>query len=209
MKDLPGLVLALTVGVYWMNVVVLALVRKLRHGHSVGLLPQKPMERWMWLLWVPVVGLWNILPWAAWTSHRAPLCVPAFVHTTPALASLRTAAAASAIACYLLTLPCWLKMGRSWGLAVLRDRSQTLVQTGIYGFIRHPIYALSLALMLCSVLVVATAPMLIVAALHLTLLLLKARSEEESLLAVHGQAYLEYTRRTGRFFPPFISLLLK
>jgi protein-S-isoprenylcysteine O-methyltransferase Ste14 len=39
-----------------------------------------------------------------------------------------------------------------------------------------------------------------------TLLILKARSEEESLLAVYGQAYLDYTRRTSRFFPPLKAL---
>jgi protein-S-isoprenylcysteine O-methyltransferase Ste14 len=206
MKDLPGQVLALTVASYWTSVVMLAWLRRLRHRQRVGLLPAKPKERWMWTIWVPVILLWNVLPWVALSSYRAPWYLPAFVQAAPAFLGLRIGAAAGALACFLLTLHCWFKMGRSWSLAVVPQRTNTLVQSGMYGFVRHPIYALSMALMLCSLVVVPTLPMLTVAALHVTLLFLKTRSEEESLFAVHGQAYLDYTRRTGRFFPTLISL---
>jgi protein-S-isoprenylcysteine O-methyltransferase Ste14 len=49
--------------------------------------------------------------------------------------------------------------------------------------------------------VVATVPMLVVAAIHVVLMVLKARNEEQFLLSVHGDAYRSYCRRTGRFFP--------
>jgi protein-S-isoprenylcysteine O-methyltransferase Ste14 len=206
MKDLPGQMVALTVACYWTSVLMLAGVRRLRHGQRVGLFPRKTRERLMWTIWVPVILLWNVLPWVALSSYVAPWCMPAFVHATPALEVMRTAAAVCALACFLLTVHCWLKMGRSWSLAVVPQRTSTLVESGIYGFVRHPIYALSMALMLGSAVVVPTLPMLTVAAIHVTLLILKARSEEESLLAVYGQAYLDYTRRTSRFFPPLKAL---
>jgi protein-S-isoprenylcysteine O-methyltransferase Ste14 len=206
MENLPGQVLALTIACYWTTVLMLAGVRRLRHRQRVGLLPKKPKERLMWTIWVPVILLWNVLPWAALCSKRAPWCLPAFVRSTPALEGLRMVAAACAVVCFLLTVHCWLKMGRSWSLAVVPLRTSNLVQSGIYGFVRHPIYALSMALMFGSAVVVPTLPMLTVAALHVTLLILKARSEEESLLAIYGQSYLDYTRRTGRFFPQLMLL---
>jgi protein-S-isoprenylcysteine O-methyltransferase Ste14 len=56
-------------------------------------------------------------------------------------------------------------------------------------------------LMLCSVLIVPTAPMIVVAIVHLSLMNLKARNEERHLLKVHGGRYEAYLKRTGRFFP--------
>jgi len=92
-------------------------------------------------------------------------------------------------------------MGKSWRMAVTPRERTELVTTGLYAYLRHPIYALSILLMLCSAVVVATVPMLVVAAIHIALMVLKARNEERFLLTVHGDAYRSYCRRTGRFFP--------
>jgi protein-S-isoprenylcysteine O-methyltransferase Ste14 len=43
--------------------------------------------------------------------------------------------------------------------------------------------------------------MLAVAAVHVALMILKARNEERHLLASHGETYERYVRRTGRFLP--------
>jgi protein-S-isoprenylcysteine O-methyltransferase Ste14 len=56
-------------------------------------------------------------------------------------------------------------------------------------------------LMICSAIVVPTVPMLVVAIVHLVLMQLKARNEENHLLTVHGDVYRRYLARTGRFFP--------
>ena len=66
---------------------------------------------------------------------------------------------------------------------------------------RHPIYALSILLMLCTLAIVPTLPMLVVAVVHIALMNAKARSEERHLLAVHGDAYARYLRTSGRFLP--------
>ena len=76
-----------------------------------------------------------------------------------------------------------------------------LITTGWYGRIRHPIYALGLLLMLATVVVAPSPAMWLVAAVHLTLVLLKASGEERHLQQTHGQAYQDYCDRTGRFFP--------
>jgi protein-S-isoprenylcysteine O-methyltransferase Ste14 len=86
-------------------------------------------------------------------------------------------------------------------MAVVPGEKTELVQTGPYALVRHPIYALSMALMLCSALVIPTLPMIAVAMVHVLFMALKARSEEQSLLDAHGESYADYCRRTGRFFP--------
>jgi protein-S-isoprenylcysteine O-methyltransferase Ste14 len=75
----------------------------------------------------------------------------------------------------------------------------------MYAWVRHPIYTLSMILMVCSFLVVPTLPMGVTMAAHLFLLTLKVRSEEESLIALHGQVYVSYCQRTGRFLPRLIG----
>ena len=41
-----------------------------------------------------------------------------------------------------------------------------LITDGLFRLIRHPIYAFSMLLMVCSALVVPTAPMIVIAAVH-------------------------------------------
>ena len=89
----------------------------------------------------------------------------------------------------------------SWRMAVTPGERTELVTGGLYGHIRHPIYALSILLMLCSCIVVPTPPMLVVAAIHVALMMVKARNEEAFLSGAHGEAYAAYCAQTGRFIP--------
>jgi protein-S-isoprenylcysteine O-methyltransferase Ste14 len=116
---------------------------------------------------------------------------------------LRWIAALVAVACLALTIECWIRMGKNWRMAVTPDQQTDLVTSGLYGHIRHPIYALSILLMLCSALVVPTLPMVVVATVHVLLMIVKARNEERFLLGAKGEAYARYCRMTGRFVPRF------
>jgi protein-S-isoprenylcysteine O-methyltransferase Ste14 len=205
MKDPAGLMLALTVNAYWATVLLLAVVRGVRLGQGVGLLPAKLNERLLWIVWVPVICAWNVLPLVALNNHRPPWGWPEHLRVEPVVADLRMAAAACGLACYLLTLRCWLRMGNSWSLAIVPGRSAALVRSDLFGLVRHPIYSLSMVLMLASVVVVATEPFVILTVIHLTVLNLKARNEEKYLLETHGQSYREYALRTGRFLPRVAS----
>jgi protein-S-isoprenylcysteine O-methyltransferase Ste14 len=113
---------------------------------------------------------------------------------------LRWIAAVCAVICLVLTARCWARMGKDWSMAVV-DRPGELITDGLFAHVRHPIYALSILLMLCSAVIVPTAPMLVIAIVHIVLMNLKARNEERHLLAVHGASYRSYLDRTGRFFP--------
>ena len=76
-----------------------------------------------------------------------------------------------------------------------------LITDGMFARIRHPIYAFSILLMLCTMIVVPTPPMLALGAIHIALMVAKARNEERHLLARHGDAYARYVAQTGRFLP--------
>ena len=114
---------------------------------------------------------------------------------------LRWIAAFVALLALAGTIRCWLRMGDDWRMDVGLDGQGTLITDGPFARIRHPIYALSVLLMLWTVVIVPTAPMLVIAAVHIALMNMKARNEERHLLAVHGDAYARYLQRTGRFFP--------
>lgn len=92
-------------------------------------------------------------------------------------------------------------MGRHWKMAVTPGERQVLITDGPFERVRHPIYGYQVLLMLASLAVVPTLPMLVVAAIHVALMVTKARNEEAYLLEIHGDAYADYIARTGRFFP--------
>jgi protein-S-isoprenylcysteine O-methyltransferase Ste14 len=154
----------------------------------------------MWLVWVPTVIAWQVLPGVAHFASLPLLRAPeaALQHPLPVLAWL---AAGVALLAYFLTIPCWLTLGSNWSLAVVPGKETGLVTRGFYARTRHPIYSLGLLLMAATIAVAPSPAMLIVGGVHLTLVLLKAAHEERFLTRKHGRAYLEYCGRTGRFFP--------
>jgi protein-S-isoprenylcysteine O-methyltransferase Ste14 len=200
MKDLPGFVLAATIWAYWICVGVMIVRVRRRTRKLSGIVPKQRLEQLMWIVWIPLVAAWMTLPHLAATGSGAPWALPSFVREGP-YPALRWAGAAAGLLCLALSIECWIRMGKNWRMAVTPDQRTDLVTTGLYGYIRHPIYALSILLMLCTVVVVPTVPVAIMAAIHVSLMLAKARNEERFLAGLHGAPYVRYCRRTGRFFP--------
>jgi protein-S-isoprenylcysteine O-methyltransferase Ste14 len=159
------------------------------------------MERWLWLFLIPVVVSWVALPALAVRGRLAWLGLPAWAGQVPLVLGLRWAAAFLAVGCYLLSLGCWWRLGRNWSLAVVPKQKSQLVTEGVYCWVRHPIYSLSILLMLASALILPTGPMLLVACVHLLVMNLKARHEEHHLVRRFGQPYVVYCRQVGRFWP--------
>ena len=77
----------------------------------------------------------------------------------------------------------------------------TLVTSGPYRWIRHPMYTAALILVAGAALL--TANLVVIVGGVMMFLLLAARSgvEEERLVEKFGEAYVAYQGRTGRFFP--------
>lgn len=201
MRDIPLLVLATTVSAHWFSVGVMIVRVKRKARHAVGLVPQQRVERLMWIVWVPLVAAWIALPWIAFAGSGAPFGTP--VIDSPAYGALRWIAAFIGIGCLAFTIRSWIRMGKDWRMDVSLDSTTALITDGPFRRIRHPIYAFSILLMVCTAIVLPTWPMLIVAVIQITLYNAKARNEERHLLKSHGEEYARYVERTGRFVPRF------
>jgi protein-S-isoprenylcysteine O-methyltransferase Ste14 len=199
-RDYPLLVVALTISAYWLRVGAMVVRARRKQHHDVGVMPERSAERALWLILVPVIACWCALPWLGVTHERGVFAVPAFARETAAYAAIRWASAAAAVAFLLLTIQCWRRMGRDWRMDI-SDRNTSLITDGLFAKVRHPIYAFSIALMIATAIVLPSVAMLIVAAAHIALMNVKARSEEAHLARMHGDAYLRYVERTGRFVP--------
>jgi len=203
--DVPLLVLASTISIYWTTVVLLVVYRRLRHGHSAGVIPRQRFERRLYRILLPVFLAWIALPWLALSIRVPPgLALPDWAADVPLVFGVRTVAAAVAFVCYLMSLVCWLRMGRSWTMAIVPRQDTQLVTAGPYRWVRHPIYALSILLMLMSAVVVQTLPMVVAAGLHFYVMRRKARHEEGHLLNQFGAEYERYCEQVGRFCPRIV-----
>ena len=202
MQDAPLAVLTATLCTYWIGVGVMivrvrrAMRRSADHGAS------ERFERFnlKWIVWVALVAAWIGIPWATLAQSRKVPALPDFVASEP-YAALRWIAALVAVIALAATIRCWKRMGRNWRMDVGVATKAPLITDSLFAYVRHPIYALSILLMLCTVAIVPTLPMLAVAVVHIALMNSKARSEEQHLLAVHGDAYARYLRASGRFLP--------
>ena len=201
MQNLPLVVLVVTVCAYWFGVGVMIMRIRRKTRKVVGLVPEQRLERLMWLVWVPLVWAWIVVPWATLDGSDAVPALPAFAVREPAYVALRWIAAILAVIALAATIKCWLRMGSAWRMDIELNGKTELIVDGPFARVRHPIYAFSILLMLCSAAIVPTTPMLLIAAAHVVLMNVKARNEERHLLQVHGDAYAQYLRRTGRFVP--------
>lgn len=100
------------------------------------------------------------------------------------------------------TLAAQIAMGESWRIGVDESEQTDLVTAGPFQLVRNPIFSamlptsLGLVLMVPSVVAVAGFTALVIA------LELQVRVVEEPyLVRAHGERYLDYARRTGRFIP--------
>ncbi len=204
LSDLPTAAVLAIVAVYWLIVGAMVVRRRRRTRKLSGVVPEQPLERVLGYGFVAVVVLWIALPSLALRHGGGWFALPAFARDDALLLPRALAALVAAAALYG-SIRAWRQMGRHWTMAVTSDERTTLFTSGMFGRVRHPIYTLSILLMLCTLVVVPNVPMLLTAVAHFVLMNAKARNEERFLLAAHGDAYAQYVRRTGRFVPRLSS----
>jgi len=205
-RDIPTLALGITVCLYWFNVAkMIWLVGRRTRRIGRVLIPPQRRERFMWIVWVPLIFAWLNVPLAAALSTAGQaswwIRLPDFAADSPALLVIRGIAALIAVLCLGLSTWCWRHMGTDWRMGVEPNPDQRLIVDGPFSRVRHPIYALSIILMTCSLVILPSPVMIVIAVVHITLMHLKARNEERFLLEKHGPSYAEYCMRTGRFLP--------
>lgn len=93
-------------------------------------------------------------------------------------------------------------LGANWAPVTDTDRSQTLTTTGVYRFVRHPIYAAYLLWSAATPLMVPNAVAGLAMPLATVLLCLRRIPiEERRLLEAYGDTYRRYCRTTGGLLP--------
>ncbi len=127
--------------------------------------------------------------------------------TIPLPVRLRWVAVGLSIATIPLIVWAYRTLGKQWTPPKLLLRKQhTLVTSGPYRYVRHPIYAASFTFMIA--LAVATANWLVLLPMIVGTALLYAQvgREEAMLIERFGDDYRAYMKRTGRFLPRFQNL---
>jgi protein-S-isoprenylcysteine O-methyltransferase Ste14 len=99
-----------------------------------------------------------------------------------------------------VTLVAQVQMGASWRIGI-DDRTTDLVTAGLFACSRNPIFS-SMLLTLAGVVLITPSPSALAGfVVALILISLQVRLEERNLTRLHGQAYLAYAARVGRFAP--------
>jgi protein-S-isoprenylcysteine O-methyltransferase Ste14 len=99
---------------------------------------------------------------------------------------------------FLLTIGARIQLGKNWGMPMTEKHDPTLVTTGPYKYIRHPIYTGFLIMSLCSAIDVNYYWMIvfIVAVIFFTF---SAEVEEKMMMKKFPKAYPSYRAKTKMF----------
>ncbi len=102
----------------------------------------------------------------------------------------------------MVTLVAQVEMGSSWRVGVDSTEATELVTTGLFRWVRNPIFAAMLSVFLGLVLTVPNPIAFFGLVASLVGIELQVRVVEESYLTrIHGERYLWYAQRVGRFVP--------
>jgi len=94
-------------------------------------------------------------------------------------------------------------LGKSFHSLVVRKTDQSLVDSGPYEAIRHPIYTAYMLNYIGGGLLASNVVLtLIPGPLFALMISFRIGEEESAMLAQFGARYLDYMKKTGRFIPP-------
>lgn len=91
-----------------------------------------------------------------------------------------------------------MQMKDSWRIGIDEKHVTTLRTHGIFSFIRNPIFAATIVALAGMFLVYPTVLNLIILILGIVLVTIQIRLEEEFLLKVHKEKYLDYKNKVKR-----------
>ena len=176
---------------------------------------------WLWLAWL--AGWWlaaigtKKTQWresaGSMASHRVPLWAAALLMVAPQLlptwlrerfipasATLSAAGLAFVVAGLLITIWARVYLGGNWSGSITVKQGHSLVRTGPYRYVRHPIYTGLLVAVLGTLLVVSEWRTVIAAALAVAALVVKSRLEEVRMRQTFPD-YDDYRRHTAAIVP--------
>ncbi|HZK82851.1 MAG TPA: isoprenylcysteine carboxylmethyltransferase family protein [Humisphaera sp.] len=193
----PPFLLGVILAAYWGRVLRMAYKARRRTGRAANLLPGEKVGRINRVIWLPVVIVWIVQPFLTASSESLHgLFHPLYYNLWVAWPAV-----VISIGCLLFSRICWKTMGRHWRMGIDPAEQNALIASGPFRYVRHPIYALSMLMMLASMAMLPSPIMLAAGIVHIGLLNWESRREECHLLKIHGQAYKQYRSETGGFFP--------
>ena len=202
-SSVPAVIIGLILAIYWLRVMQLVARTKRDVGRAANFVPPEPLGRLLRILWIPTVILWIATPLVTPFIAGLPFFLRAFAF--PGDLVLGWIAVVIALAAFVITWICWIKMGTSWRMGIDPNERTTLVFNGPYRYVRHPIYGLSQVLVLSTLAALPSPFMLLITVIHMILMQWEVRREDKYLVALHGPAYGDYIKRVGRFLPRFTS----
>lgn len=184
--------------VYWAGVFVQARRVRRQIGRSPNLRPRGAKEKLLWVGWFVVIAAWLIQPFLVRNDPAPPWLgvISGLLHPVGLGIGLILI-----VAGYAATLWTYAVMGSAWRIGISPQEKSKLVTEGPFRFIRHPIYAFQIVMLLGVFLLLPTPVSLIILVIHFVCVLAKAGDEEAHLEKTYGQDYRDYTARTGRLFP--------
>jgi protein-S-isoprenylcysteine O-methyltransferase Ste14 len=139
-------------------------------------------------LWLSVLAYLLKPAWMAWSQVELPMVVR--------LSGAALGAVATALAYWVFS-----SLGNNVTPTVVTRARHKLVTHGPYHWVRHPLYAVGLLSYLAFALLAANWFVGVLAILVFCIIALRVPQEEQQLIERNGDAYREYARHTGRFFP--------
>src|SRR5262245_57688823 len=147
------------------------------------------------MVWIVAILL--LATRGGWTPFSSGVSV---WRTTPGFAVVAAAVTAAG-----LSIALWARavLGRNWsGVVVLKEQHE-LIDRGPYAFVRHPIYTGVLLMVLGTVMFWGTRDGVIMFAVIVAALIVKALREERLLTKHFPEAYPRYRARVGARLIPF------
>lgn len=92
-------------------------------------------------------------------------------------------------------------LGRHWSAQLQLREGHQLVTAGPYAHVRHPLYTALIGFGLAVALVSASWPFILLVPVLVWGLVDRVPKEEKMLIEEFGDEYLEYMKRSGRYFP--------
>jgi protein-S-isoprenylcysteine O-methyltransferase Ste14 len=149
-----------------------------------------------WIVWIAAILLVGTRSW--WLPFASGVSL---WHTTASLAGVAAAVTAAG-----LVVALWARavLGRNWSGAIVLKEHHELIDRGPYAFVRHPIYAGVLLMVLGVVTVSGTWAGVILFATMVAGLIVKARREERLLTKHFPEVYPLYRARVRSRLIPFV-----
>ena len=95
-------------------------------------------------------------------------------------------------------------LGTHWSTSLQLQEKHTLVTSGPYRWVRHPMYTVLFGFFVGVLLISAFWPVALLVVVSILMLYARIGKEEAMMIEQFGDAYRAYMRRTGRLLPRLI-----